>query len=130
MSRIRIDPTAIATAQAAVALAETEESETRRILSELEQRKQTIQWGHRQAGYEHHSRTSASGLYMTAYGSSRRHTDRCNQNMDFKERVDQKFEENLADVQKDIKEAEKAHDRAVEKLRQAKETLCSAERGF
>ena len=125
-----LDGAAIMRIQNKLALAEEEETATRKVLSEHEQRRQTLLWAHQQAGYEHHQRTSASGLYMTAYGSSKRHTARCNANMDFKERIDQKFQENLADVQKDIREATTAHDKAVEKVRDAKEELRRAERGF
>jgi uncharacterized protein YukE len=130
MSQIRIDPEAIRTAEQALALAETEETETRKVVNELETRRSTIQWAHQVAGHEHHSSTSASGLYMTGYGTSRRHMERCNQNMDRKESIDRTFEENMADVRRELVTAERAHDRAVEKVRQAKEDLRRAERGF
>ena len=130
MSRIRIDPAVVEAAEKVVQEAETEEVEARGIVTEIEQRKDLIRWAHQQANHEHHSRTSASGLYMEAYGSSRRHMDECNANMDKKEAIDRKFEENMNDVQKDLEWSEKKHDNAVEKLREATEQLCRAKRGF
>ena len=130
MSRIRIDPATIEAAVKAVSEAEEEEVTARSVLTEIEERINLIRWAHEQSNYEYHSSTSASGLYMTAYGSSRRHLAKCNANMDRKEAIDKKFHENLADAQTDREGAEKKHDRAVEKLRQAKEQLCRAQRGF
>ena len=130
MSRIRIDPVAVEAALKAVSEAEDEEIGARSILTEIEERINLIRWAHEQANYEHHASTSASGLYLTAYGSSRRHLDKCNANMDRKEAIDKKYHENLADAQTDREWAEQKHDETVEKVRKAKEDLCRAQRGF
>ena len=130
MSRIRIDQKVIEKAKEDVKSAEEEEIEARGILGEIELRRNTILWAHQQAGYEYHTTTSASGLYMTGYGSSRRHTDRCNSHMDRKQAIDQKFRENMVDVQGDIQWGQDKLDAAVEKLRKTKEALQRAERGF
>ena len=130
MSRIRIDPAAVEAAQQVLEEAEAKEVEARSVLTEIEQRRDLIRWAHQQANHEHHSGTSASGLYMTPYGSSRRHLDECNANMDRKEAVDRKYEENLEDVKIDLDWAEKKHDEAVKKVREATEQLCRAKRGF
>ena len=98
MSRIRIDPAAIQSAETALATAEAAEVEARAILTEIELRRDTIRWAQQQAAHEYHSSTSASWLYMTAYGSSRRHLNQCNANMDRKQAIDRKYQENLDDV--------------------------------
>ena len=130
MSRIRIDPAAVQAAEEILQEAETEQVEAKEILTEIEARRDLIQWAHQQANHEHHSRTSASGLYLQAYGSSRRHMDKCNANMDKKEAIDRKYEENMNDVQQDLDWAGKKHDKAVKKVREAVEQLCRAKRGF
>jgi chromosome segregation ATPase len=130
MSRIRIDPAAIQEAERAVANAEVEETSARAVVNQLEEQKRTLQWNHQRAGYEHHSATSAAGLYMTAYGSSRAHTDRCNRNMDRKEAVDQEFERNMEALRNELKTAEKNYEEALKKLVDARSQLTSAKRGF
>jgi hypothetical protein len=130
MSRFRIDLVAIQAAEIAVAAAETKELEARTELGQHELRMQTLRWAQQQAGYEYHNHISGSGLYMTAYGSSRRHTNRCNAAMDRKEQIDRKYVENMEDCQLRINEAAQIHDETVEKVRQAKEVLRNARRGF
>ena len=122
------DGATIMLAQNALANAKSEVAAAKLALSTQEQRKQTLLWAHQQAGYEHHQRTSASGLYMTAYGSSRSHMDRCNANMDFKERIDRKHEENLADCQSQIRQYEKDLEKAERKVSEAEEALRRLER--
>jgi hypothetical protein len=99
-------------------------------LTEIELRRDSIRWAQQQAAHEYHSSTSASGLYMTAYGSSRRHLNQCNANMDRKQAIDRKYQENLDDVAEDLRWAGQKHDNAVEKVRQGSEELRSAQRGF
>ena len=130
LSRFHIDPTAIEASEEAVAKAKTEELEAREAVSQEELRMETIRWAQQQASHEYHSNISGSGLYMTAYGSSRRHMNRCNAAMDAKERIDRKYEENIDDCQRCLRSATEIHDKAVEKVRQATETLVRAKRGF
>jgi hypothetical protein len=130
MSRIRIDQAAIQTALRAVATAEAEEVTARATVTEHEKRMELLRWAQQQAAYEYHNNISGSGLYMTAYGSSRSHMNRCNAAMDRKQQVDQKYQELMASCQNDIRAATRVHDRAVEKVRQAKADLTRAERGF
>jgi arginyl-tRNA--protein-N-Asp/Glu arginylyltransferase len=130
MSRIRIDPAAIQTAERAVATAEAELVTAKETLSQQESRMETIRWAQQQAAYEYHNNISGSGLYMTAYGSSRSHMNKCNAAMDWKQSVDQKYRENIEDCQRQIREASRVYDRAAEKVCQAKEDLTHAQRGF
>ena len=130
MSRIRIDLAAIEAAELRVATAEREEVEAREALAPHELRMETLRWAQQQAGYEYHNNISGSGLYMTAYGSTRRHINRCNASMDRKEKIDRKYMENIEDCQLQLNVASQIHDAAVEKVRQAKEDLRRARRGF
>ena len=88
MSRIHIDPEAIQTAEKALETAETEEVTARSTLTQQEHRMEIIRWAQQQAAFEYHNSISGSGLYMTAYGSSRRHMNRCNAAMDRKQEID------------------------------------------
>ena len=130
MSQIRIDPVAIQAAKEAVILAEAELVTAKENLSQQELRMETIRWAQQQAAYEYHNNISGSGLYLTAYGSSRRHMNRCNAAMDRKQEIDRKYQENIADCQSQMQAASQVYDRAAEKLRLAKEDLVRAQRGF
>ena len=130
MSRIHINPEAIQEAEKALEAAETEEVTARSTLTQQEQRMELIRWAQQQASHEYHSSISGSGLYMTAYGSSRRHMNQCNAAMDRKEKIDCKYQENIEDCQRHIQWATEIHDKTVEKVRQAKEALTRAKRGF
>ena len=130
MSRIHIDPEAIQTAEKALETAEMEEVTARSTLTQQEHRMEIIRWAQQQAAFEYHNSISGSGLYMTAYGSSRRHMNRCNAAMDRKQKIDCKYQENIEDCQRHIQWAAEIHTKAAEKVRQAKEDLTRAKRGF
>ena len=130
MSQINIDPRLIETAQSAVELAESRELATRSTLNDLEDQKKTLRINHRQACYDHHMHTSASGLYMTAYGSTPSHLQRCNENMDRKEELDRNFDSALKALQLLLNEAERMHDISIQELETAKYDLIRAQRGF
>jgi len=130
MSRIRIDAAAIEAAEIEVTAAESKELEAREALAEQELYRHNLGQAYRQACYEYHNAVSGSGLYMTAYGSSRRHMNKCNAAMDRKEALDRQYMENVEACQVLIRAAAEEHDKAVEKVREAREILRSARRGF
>jgi uncharacterized protein YukE len=130
MSQIRINPVAIQAAEEAVTAAEAELLTAKETLSQQELRMETIRWAQQQAAYEYHNNISGCGLYLTAYGSSRSHMNRCNAVMDRKQEIDRKYQENIEDCQRQMQAASQVYDRAGEKLRLAKEDLTRAQRGF